>query len=135
MIFCILNIPQLLCNIYSKVITLPIYFLVFPSKELLTVLQMVQYNRFCQGVIYFIYAIKFYSTQVIFILFMPGRKVSFPVPISRNSQMCNSIIFRYPTSESEGRNSLVRLSAAFTALFAMKHNKVLETSTLNFMQI
>ena len=69
MIFCILNIPQLLCNIYSKVITLPIYFLVFPSKELLTVLQMVQYNRFCQGVIYFIYAIKFYSTQVIFILF------------------------------------------------------------------
>jgi len=75
MIFCILNIPQLVSNIYSKVITLPIYFLVFPSKEFLTRLQMVQHNRFCQGVICFIYTIKFYSTQVIFILFTPGRKV------------------------------------------------------------
>jgi len=31
------------------------------------------------------------------------------------------------------RNSLVILSAAFTALCAVKHNKVLETSIQNFM--
>lgn len=75
MIFCMLNIPLLVSNIYSKVIIFPIYFLVFHSKEFLTRLQMVQHNRFWQGVIYFIYTIKFYNTQVIFILFMPGRKV------------------------------------------------------------
>lgn len=129
------NIPQLVSNIYSKVITLPIYFSVFPSQEFLTRLQMVQYNTFFQGVIYFINVIKFYSTQVTFILFMPGRNVSFPAPISQNFRMCNSIIFRSSTSESVNRNSLVLSSAAFTALFAMKHNKVLETSIHNFMQI
>ena len=61
--------------------------------------------------------------------------MSFPAPISQNSQMCNSIIFRSPTSESVDRNKLVPLRAAFTALFAMKHNKVLETPIQNFMQI
>jgi hypothetical protein len=58
MIFYILNIPQLVSNIYNKVLTFPICFLVFPSKEFLTRLHMIQYNRFCQGVIYFVYAIR-----------------------------------------------------------------------------
>lgn len=71
------------------------------------------------GYFYFIYARK--------------KCVSFSALISQNSQMCNSIIFRSPTSESVDRNSLVPLNAAFTALFAMKHNKVLETSIQNFL--
>jgi len=59
--------------------------------------------------------------------------VSFSALISQNTLMCNSFIFRFPTSESVDRNSLVILSAAFTALCAVKHNKVLETSIQNFM--
>jgi hypothetical protein len=55
--------------------TLAIYFLVFPSEDFLTRLQMIEYNRFCQGVVYFINIIKFYSAEVIFILFMPGKSV------------------------------------------------------------
>jgi hypothetical protein len=60
-------------NIYSTVITLPVYFLVFSSKDFLTRLQMIQHNIFCQGDVYFINVIKFYSTQIIFVLFMPRK--------------------------------------------------------------